>query len=637
LSIKFTTVPGKTLSQSILSTDSTFIPSDILGWDAAALTASDFGTQAFGAFLSADRTLLELFEWDPSTVASSSITILYRGLNFDGTQTTEVAANKRDWSSGTTTIQLGSDIPQLLALLVDTVSAQTIAGVKTFSSTPVSTAGNPTAGNELATKDYVDATATGTTNFDRVVIAGNAGETVAAGELVYLKESDGEFYLCDANTAATVNNIVLGFAQGAGTDGAAITGGILTYGLDSNQTGLTDNTIYYASDTAGAIASSAGTVEVTVGISRSTTSIFFDPRYNQQLTEDEQDALAGTSGTPSSSNKYVTDADTTGTGSVVRSSVTDALNIESFGNGADGAATIASGTTTLTRDMYYTDLTVETGGILKPNGFRIFVNGTLDCEGTGKIVSDGNNGGVGGNGSSSGSTAGGSAATVAYSTGSLPIPLAGEAGGAGGSASDSPSPGVNGDAGVNQAKSLDGNDAVAGGDGGDHTDVGGDGGAAGTETGTAFSSPNAYIPAYNLYDLTGSTITQFGVAPSGGGGAGGGSGDTNDGSGGGGGGSASSGGMVWISVKTITTLNVDALGGTGGQGGNGYTASKGGVGGGGAGGNGGVIILIYKSATTINSDVSGGTGGAVGSSGVATNSSAGTNGNSGTVYTITIT
>lgn len=164
----------------------------------------------------------------------------------------------------------------------------------------------PVTANDLATKSYVDATATGTTSIDRIVVAGNGGEVIAAGNLVYLLVTDGEWYKCDADTAATVDNIILGIAQGAGTDGGLISGGILLKGLDSNQTGLTNNTAYYASNTAGSISSTPGTVEVSIGIARSTTSILFYPRYNQQITEDQQDALAGDSGTPSSTNKYVT-------------------------------------------------------------------------------------------------------------------------------------------------------------------------------------------------------------------------------------------------------------------------------------------------------------------------------------------
>lgn len=61
-------------------------------------------------------------------------------------------------------------------------------------------------------------------------------------------------------------------------------------------------------------------------------------------TQGENDALVGTSGTPSSSNKYVTDADTTGTGAVVRASITTALT-KFGGTGTDGALTITSGAT----------------------------------------------------------------------------------------------------------------------------------------------------------------------------------------------------------------------------------------------------------------------------------------------------
>lgn len=303
--IKFTSIPPKTLQQSILSTDSSFKLSNILGWDSVALTSADFGTRAFGAFLSADRSTLELFEWDPSTIASTSITILYRGLKFDGTQTTEIPANKRDWSSGSTSVMIGSDIPQLLSLLVDVLSDQTIGGVKIFSSIPQTTGGNATTDNQLVRYAQALALLTGGATVSKIVGEGTAGETIASGQLVYLKASDGRWWLADADTAATVENINLGIAQGAGTAGNAITNGVLTYGLDATQTGLTANSIYYASNTAGGISLSAGTTEVTVGYSLSTTTIFFNPRFNQQITEDQQDALAG-SGTPSAGNKFMT-------------------------------------------------------------------------------------------------------------------------------------------------------------------------------------------------------------------------------------------------------------------------------------------------------------------------------------------
>ncbi len=201
-----------------------------------------------------------------------------------------------------------SDPPQVFEKYVSLENAETISGLKTFSTTPVSSAGLPTSSTELATKQYVDNTATGTTTINRIVVSGTAGETIAAGNLIYQKAADNRWWLCDADTAATVENVNLGIAQGAGTAGNAITGGVLISGVDSNQSGLTANTKYYASNTAGAISTSAGTTEVSIGFSLSTTSILFTPRYDQQITEDQQDALASTT-TPNSTNKYLTQKD----------------------------------------------------------------------------------------------------------------------------------------------------------------------------------------------------------------------------------------------------------------------------------------------------------------------------------------
>ncbi len=307
MSIKFVSIPPKKLSQSILSTDSSFKLSDIKGWDGNDLTSADFGTQSFAAFLSSDNTQLEIMEIDPSTIASTSITIVYRGLKFDGTQSTEVTANKLDWPAGIT-VQIGSDIPQLLTKLGLLENAQTWNALQTFTVLPESDGGNATTDKQLITYVQAVAMATGTTNINRIVVAGNGGETITAGQLVYLKVLDGEWYLSDADIAGTVDNIILGITQGAGSDGVAITSGVLLFGLDSNQTGLTNNTLYYASNTAGGISSSIGTIEVSVGVSRSTTSLLFYPRYNQQITENQHDALAGnnTDVAVGSGNKYVT-------------------------------------------------------------------------------------------------------------------------------------------------------------------------------------------------------------------------------------------------------------------------------------------------------------------------------------------
>jgi hypothetical protein len=49
-----------------------------------------------------------------------------------------------------------------------------------------------------------------------------------------------------------------------------------------------------------------------------------------------------------------------------------------FGDGSDGDVTISSGTTNLSRDMFYRNLTISSTGLLNPKSFRVFVSGVLD-------------------------------------------------------------------------------------------------------------------------------------------------------------------------------------------------------------------------------------------------------------------
>ena len=302
-------VPTKTLAQNLPSTGTTLYINNSLDWDGVQLSSASFGDQLFATLRNATGTQVEYIELDPNTVTSANaITILKRGLGYNGGQVANTET-KYAWNAFDTYVELGTNPPQLYAQYVKNTGNETIAGLKTFATVPATFAGDPNDDNELARKAYVDSVINGgPVSNNRVIVAGNAGATVSAGQLVYLDVADGEWKLCDADTAGTVDNIILGIAQGAGTDGAAITGGVLLFGLDSNQSGLTNNTKYYASNTAGAISNSAGTTEVTVGISRSTTSLLFWPRYDQQLTEQIKDALAGTGGTPSSSNRFVTES-----------------------------------------------------------------------------------------------------------------------------------------------------------------------------------------------------------------------------------------------------------------------------------------------------------------------------------------
>lgn len=161
----------------------------------------------------------------------------------------------------------------------------------------------------IATKKYVDDTAFGgSVTLQSLVASGTAGETVVSGNLVYFDLTDNEWKKTDADTASTVQGVMLGIAQGSGVDGGSISGGVLLSGLDSTQTGMTQGDLMYASNTAGGISSSAGTTPKVVGIAASSTSLYFNPVFYDTISTNEKDALAGgsTFGTPSSSNKFIT-------------------------------------------------------------------------------------------------------------------------------------------------------------------------------------------------------------------------------------------------------------------------------------------------------------------------------------------
>lgn len=147
-------IPTKRLAASILTTDMAFTLNNILSWDNLNnLQASDFGTYGRGVFRNSSNSQIEFFTFDPSTIASATITILTRGNDYSG-GTVDGAKTKYNWPQGTTYVDLGSNPPALLEDYMDKTSNETVGGIKTFTSSPVvPTPTNPTdAGN----KAYID-------------------------------------------------------------------------------------------------------------------------------------------------------------------------------------------------------------------------------------------------------------------------------------------------------------------------------------------------------------------------------------------------------------------------------------------------------------------------------------------------
>lgn len=273
-----------------------------------------------------------------------------------------------------------------------------------------------------------------------------------------------------------------------------------------------------------------------------------------------------------------------------------------FGDGSDGTVSISSGTTTLTRDMYYSNLTISGTGSLNTASWRVYVKNTLTLDAAPANALF--NGNAGGNNGTAAGSGGGNGLVLADAT---------IGGGSNGS---------NGGAGSTTTGAQAAASTTKNGNGGG-SNTGGAGGSSGANTGGAAraggTTANALpIRRWATEFLNGTTLLGGGRgSPGGGGGAG--DGTT---SGGGGGGGATGGGAVYVSARIISRTGSTAAGAisaNGGNGGNGGspTAGTNPAGGGGASGSGGGwVYLAYGtlSGTTATNAISanggsGGTGG----------------------------
>lgn len=197
------------------------------------------------------------------------------------------------------------------------------------SSNPLSYDGTPTlsSNNELATVGYVlSVVSGGTVNFDKQIISMTAGETIAVRDYLYFKESDSRWYKIDADDPTHVNGTRKAFAASTGTVGNAVS--VQLSGLVTGFGGtLTANTKYYAGNTAGAITTTSGTTESFAGWAITTSVLFMSPDLIYTPTAKEKAAMVGTLGTPSSTNKFVTN-DNTSAGSSDQSQTTANATIE---------------------------------------------------------------------------------------------------------------------------------------------------------------------------------------------------------------------------------------------------------------------------------------------------------------------
>jgi len=260
--------------------------------------------------------------------------------------------------------------------------------------------------------------------------------------------------------------------------------------------------------------------------------------------------------------------------------------IKIFGDGSDGAL-IVSSSMTLTRDMYFTDLTVSgTNGHLNTNSYIVYVTGTLDLTNAfaHAIYCSGSNGGDATYGISLGANgAGGTGTNVSGTVGY------GAAGADGMIATAST--GGDGIYATNFITSANGGNGGRSGNGGNNGSYSGGSGVTGaTPVNRRFIHKYVDPITYGNYLINGGA--------GGSGGASGASGTAYKAGCGGGGGAG--GGVLAIYTNKIKVAATTALecisvnGGAGGQGGFSIYSDCA-SGGGGAGGAGGFIYLCYNS------------------------------------------
>ncbi len=300
----------KTALQSPLSTSATSVTlRDLVDSKGGALSMSDFGDWFVLVVKQGDKQeMIKCTGITQNVNGTATVTVATNGRNIDPTSPYAGYATGESFQSGEVIV---TNDPLTLSIFAHLDDEQTWAETQTFEKAPVIEV-DGIEDNEVIRKSQLDDAVFGTPTITPVVFPGVAGETILVDKIVYL-HTDGMWYLADADTVGKSENVVLGISRGGGTTGNPIDGGITVFGGHTASSAIfTANTPYYVSDTAGEFSITPGTLEVSLGVAKTTTLILLYPRYNQQLTEAIQDSLQNpTSGTPlSADNGVVDDADT---------------------------------------------------------------------------------------------------------------------------------------------------------------------------------------------------------------------------------------------------------------------------------------------------------------------------------------
>jgi hypothetical protein len=266
--------------------------------------------------------------------------------------------------------------------------------------------------------------------------------------------------------------------------------------------------------------------------------------------------------------------------------------IDKFGDGHDGDVVLDDEFVTLTRDMYYNNLTLS-GCLVYTSGYSVYVKETLTCNGLFSVM--------GAYGTDANNSVAGHAGTTLDYTGNVFAK-----GGIGTDGADGVAANTVGDNATPVESNYYGNGGVGGANGvALNTGNGGWGWtdewghrAGGVTEGTQGIVRRLWHRPLNLDFMP--TSPKIGGGQGGCGGSSGGGGQTGSGAlSGGGGGGGQGAGVCHIAAKTIVLPTWDgqiiyAQGGGGGKGGNAEAGSSGGGGGAGCGGGGGWVVLEFQ-------------------------------------------
>lgn len=300
--------------------------------DGTPLTMDDFGEIGFGTLQPGESTLEEQISFS-GIIQNANGTATLTGVHnvlFLSPYTQTAGLSKTHAGSSNFIISNTSGFYDRLTSRSDD---EIITGFWTFLTSPA--VPDPINNTDAANKQWVLSVVNGgPVSTSSLIENGTAGETVSVGQVLYLKTADGRWWKADASTAITVNDVQLGIAQGAGTAGSAISGGVLRKGIDTNQSGGSAGALGYVRNSGGTVNTSSGTTERVIGNFINTTTFDFDPEFYYTATANIKAASQGGGGlgTPSTSNKFLTQ-NSISTLPIAASQITGVLDIAHGGTG----------------------------------------------------------------------------------------------------------------------------------------------------------------------------------------------------------------------------------------------------------------------------------------------------------------